>query len=233
MTGGKRDAPERSAGSPPEQAPSIGAYLSAQRRLRGISIEDLSHQTRIPLRSLERLEAGSFDADVDGFVRGFVRTVAAALGLDADEALNRTLREPEDAGGGRPPSTLSFRRVAFAVAGVAGLAALAIAVPWIASSLPSKAGSEGSGTPIVVRRDPVRALADAQGLAALAPAPALSLAESQTRPPARNPAGRETARTANDASVGRDAKGAQVDVHPEVRDAEPGAATGPPAAHAP
>ena len=99
-----RDAPkslpnplEAAAESSDAAAQSIGAYLSAQRRLRGISIEELAHQTRIPLRSLERLESGSFDADVDGFVRGFVRTVAAALGLDADEALNRALQEP---GGG-------------------------------------------------------------------------------------------------------------------------------------
>jgi hypothetical protein len=136
---------------------SIGTYLAAQRRLRGISIEELSQQTRIPLRSLERLEAGSFDTDVDGFVRGFVRTVAEALGLDPDEALNRTLPEPGSPAGRGVAPQLSVRRV----------------------SSKGDASRPDSGAQIVVRRDPVRALAEAQGIAALPPAPALALAASQ------------------------------------------------------
>ena len=43
-------------------------------------------------------EAGAFDGDPDGFVRGFVRTVADGLGLDADATLLRMLREPATAG---------------------------------------------------------------------------------------------------------------------------------------
>ncbi|MCH8971918.1 MAG: hypothetical protein IH918_07545 [Acidobacteria bacterium] len=35
---------------------SIGAYLRGQRRLRGIGIEELAELTRIPTRSLERLD---------------------------------------------------------------------------------------------------------------------------------------------------------------------------------
>ena len=73
---------------------SIGAYLAQQRRIRGISAEQLAETTRIPLRSIERLEAGVFDGKLDGFARGFVRTVAEALGLDLHETLIRTLREP-------------------------------------------------------------------------------------------------------------------------------------------
>ena len=159
---------------------SIGAYLAAQRRLRGISVEELASQTRIPLRSLQRLEAGSFDANVDGFVRGFVRTVAIALGLDAEEALNRTLREPgAGVSSGRAPR-LSMRRVLLATTVVTLLGAVALAVQMVAISLKGEIASGNAG-PIVVRRDPVRALAEAQGVAALSPAPALSLTGAPKR----------------------------------------------------
>ncbi|HPG28255.1 MAG TPA: helix-turn-helix domain-containing protein, partial [Myxococcota bacterium] len=86
-TGGRSAAGEASALDPAqtfEDRP-IGEYLRRQRLLRGMSTEELAALTRIPLRSLERLESGHFDGETDGFVRGFVRTVATALGLDADD----------------------------------------------------------------------------------------------------------------------------------------------------
>ncbi len=172
------DASSGAPSSPPE---SIGNYLSSQRRLRGISIEELSQQTRIPLRSLERLEAGSFDADVDGFVRGFVRTVAEALGLDADETLNRTLREP-GAASRRVSPRLSLARVVASVLGLGVLVGVGFAIQLIAVSLSDAGTASSSRSLIVVRRDPVRALAEAQGVAALAPGPAVSLARREPRP---------------------------------------------------
>lgn len=92
----------RSPSSAPGGAdvPSIGAYLARQRQLRGISLEELEAETRIPRRSLARLEAGAFDGHSDAFARGFVRAVAGALGLDTEEALLRLLdasRPAEDA----------------------------------------------------------------------------------------------------------------------------------------
>ena len=61
------------------QSQAIGSYLKHQRQLRQISVEELARLIRVPVRSLERLEAGSFDGQVDGFVKGFVRTVADSL----------------------------------------------------------------------------------------------------------------------------------------------------------
>lgn len=169
---------------------SIGAYLATQRRLRGISVQQLAAQTRIPLRSLERLESGCFDTDVDGFVRGFVRTVADALGLDPDETLNRALEEPGQASGPRSVPRLSLRRVLAVLAGLVLIVAAGFLVLQLLALL---AGAMAPEAPPAtsVRRDPIRALAEAQGIAGLAPAPALALVASQSerREPTREAVG--------------------------------------------
>lgn len=72
-----------------QSAFSIGAHLAAQRRLRGVTLAELEAVTRIPQRSLARLESGAFDRQQDAFVRGFVRTVAIAIGLDPADVLVR------------------------------------------------------------------------------------------------------------------------------------------------
>jgi len=88
------DAPEAKRAEERASGHSVGQYLANQRRLRRISLEELSERTRIPRRNLERLESGAFDTTADGFTRGFVRTVAEALGLDANEAVMRLVDEP-------------------------------------------------------------------------------------------------------------------------------------------
>jgi hypothetical protein len=100
--------------------------LARERRLRGLSLEDVAAATRIPRRSLERLEAGAFDRNPDGFTRGFVRAVADAIGLDPSEALARLLGEavPER---GRPGSPPGWLWIACALA--VGLAAAAASLP--------------------------------------------------------------------------------------------------------
>jgi cytoskeleton protein RodZ len=106
--------------------PGIGEYLAQQRKLRGISVDELCEATKIPRRNLERLEAGAFDAQPDGFARGFVRTVAAALGLDPDEAVMRLMQEPEaDAA----PAAHAMSRLAAWAASLVGVAG-AVALAW-------------------------------------------------------------------------------------------------------
>ena len=69
---------------------SIGTYLRRERELRGLSLEEVADTTRIPLRSLEQLEAGDYaELPGDTFVRGFLRAYARAVGLSSDEALAR------------------------------------------------------------------------------------------------------------------------------------------------
>ncbi len=137
---------------------SVGVYLAQQRRLRGISIDELSGLTRIPRRSLERLEAGAFDRTTDGFARGFVRSVAEALGLDPDEAVMRLLPEPL---GGNTTRLVGWRSHPGLILG--SLAALVlVAAAWGLWNLrgdPEPAAAPVVEPPPLYRRDAVRELA--------------------------------------------------------------------------
>jgi len=149
-------------GGAPGREVSIGAYLARERRLRGISVGELAELTKIPVRSIERMEAGAFDGNPDGFVRGFVRAIASALGLDPEEAVMRMLGEPADSGEAARGSALRFDARLLAVAGVlVATAALVLAIWGWASRAPS-APQEGESPKIVFRRDAVRALAEEQ-----------------------------------------------------------------------
>ncbi len=145
-----------------EREISIGAYLARQRRLRGISVAELADLTKIPTRSIERLESGAFDRDPDGFVRGFVRAVAVALGLDPEETIMRMLGEPiELVGAPKGPILLLDPRLLVVVALLAAILGFGLAIWGLASRVSSP--SAGEDTPkIVYRRDAVRALADEQ-----------------------------------------------------------------------
>ena len=136
----------------------IGRYLAGQRKLRGISLDELAALTRIPVRSLARLESGAFDASSDGFVRVFVRTVAKALGLDPDEAVMRLMREPQD--GGIPATSGPFaqRALLARLAIVAGVALLGLALWTLVSALLAPVPEPETPT-IILRRDAVRVLA--------------------------------------------------------------------------
>ena len=140
----------------------IGEYLRRQRVLRGMSAEELAQRTRIPLRSLERLESGQFDGETDGFARGFVRTVAQALGLDADDAITRMLHEPSahtwelhNAGRSLKQGVAGLVFVVLLVLVFLGLRAVWQVVLGDASRPASRE--------VVVWRDPVHTLAEATG----------------------------------------------------------------------
>lgn len=69
---------------------SVGTVLHRERELRHISLEEVSQSTRIPLRTLQHIEADEFD-ELPGevFVRGFVKAYARTLGLDPDPLIAR------------------------------------------------------------------------------------------------------------------------------------------------
>ncbi|KYF59535.1 hypothetical protein BE08_13190 [Sorangium cellulosum] len=69
---------------------SIGRYLRRTREARAMSVEEVARATRIPVISIERIEADHFD-DLPGevFVRGFLKAYARAVSLPMEEVLAR------------------------------------------------------------------------------------------------------------------------------------------------
>jgi len=157
-------------GSPARSEP-VGRWLARERRLRGLSLEEVSATTRIPRRSLERLEAGAFDGSPDGFTRGFVRAVADAIGLDPSEALARLLGEAV-------PERRARRHLA--PGGVVAVVGVALALGVLTCSLfafwpertPAPAIAEAPAPPELRRRDFVRELASERVSGHPAPVPA-------------------------------------------------------------
>ena len=157
---GERGASGTEGGGASEGS-SIGRYLARQRELRGISIEELCARTKIPRRNIERLESGALDGQPDGFVRGFVRTIAQALGLDADEAVMRLMREPEAEEGQPVGGDHRARRyrIGAAAAGLLILALLGGAVlRWLGRSEPQESPA-ATDPGVTYRVDVVRDLA--------------------------------------------------------------------------
>jgi hypothetical protein len=126
--------------------------------LRHITLDELEATTRIPRRSLERLEAGAFDHDRDAFARSFVRTVATALGLDANEAVTRMLAEAAPDAGMQGAGRLRTGRVLVLCAALVALVA-GIALWRAGVSLPRFSLGPPRERAIVYRRDAVHELA--------------------------------------------------------------------------
>jgi curved DNA-binding protein CbpA len=84
-------APPREPSTPAEilaaRGPS-GATLRAVRERAGLSLEDVGEQTRIAVRFLSAIEEETFDRLPSAtFVRGYVREIAAILGLDEEDVV--------------------------------------------------------------------------------------------------------------------------------------------------
>ena len=101
----KRDAePEATEEEVVETAvPTVGEQLRAAREEKGLSLEDVAAQTRIPQRHLVSIESGDWDSlPAPTYTIGFAKNYAAAVGLDRAEIGNQ-LRE--EMGGQRFAST--------------------------------------------------------------------------------------------------------------------------------
>jgi len=91
---------------------SLGTYLRSERARRGMDIAEVAERTKVPIASLELIEADRFD-ELPGevFVRGFVRAYARHLDLDAELALERLDRPaPSPTVPVLPSSKLNLRR---------------------------------------------------------------------------------------------------------------------------
>jgi len=69
---------------------SVGQHLRALREAKRMSLAEVSRTTRVPVPSIERIEADRFD-ELPGevFVRGFLRAYARALEVPVDDVLAR------------------------------------------------------------------------------------------------------------------------------------------------
>ena len=69
---------------------SVGQHLRALREAKRMSLAEVSRATRVPVASIERIEADRFD-ELPGevFVRGFLRAYARALEVPVDDVLAR------------------------------------------------------------------------------------------------------------------------------------------------
>jgi len=79
---------------------SLGTYLRYERELRQISLEEIAQTTRIPLRTLQHIEDDAFDQlPGEVFTRGFLKSYAGSVGLDATDVLERLANrnDPSDA----------------------------------------------------------------------------------------------------------------------------------------
>ncbi len=81
---------------------SVGERLRAAREEKGITLEDIAAQTRIPRRHLESLENSDCEnLPAPTYTIGFARSYATSVGLDRTE-ISDPLRS--EMGGSRPPA---------------------------------------------------------------------------------------------------------------------------------
>lgn len=68
------------------EAPTVGERLRAAREEKGLRLEDIAAQTRIPQRHLEAIERGDWDSlPAPTYTTGFAKSYASAVGLDRTE----------------------------------------------------------------------------------------------------------------------------------------------------
>lgn len=69
---------------------SVGKFLREKREERRMSVAEVARATRVPVSSVERIEADQFDElPAEVFVRGFLKSYANAVGVPAEEVLAR------------------------------------------------------------------------------------------------------------------------------------------------
>jgi cytoskeletal protein RodZ len=101
-----RDAPEPAAAPRPEAIRAFGRYLLRERDLRGLSPEDVARVTRLAPAVIDAIEAGDPERmPPRGYLVGYLRSYAGAVGLDADDVVLRYqeaagVEEPDPAPGG-------------------------------------------------------------------------------------------------------------------------------------
>ncbi len=88
--------------------PTVGERLRAAREERGLNLEDIAAQTRIPQRHLESIETADWDRlPAPTYTTGFAKSYASAVGLDRTEVGEQLRAEL----GGRRPAAAATSEV--------------------------------------------------------------------------------------------------------------------------
>lgn len=115
----------------------FGRYLSQQRELRGLSREEVSRATRIPLALIVALEDGQVDRlPARVFVLNYIRAFARAIGLEPEEAVLRFEELDGTVKTALPPAALERarrQRAWLILAGVVAVLAAAAVVFWLSA----------------------------------------------------------------------------------------------------
>lgn len=118
--------------------PTVGERLRAAREEKGLSLEDIAAQTRIPQRHLESIEASEWDKlPAPTYTTGFAKSYASAVGLDRTE-IGEQLKV--ELGGQRPVASIEVFEAAdpartmpkwLVFAGIAAVILLVVVMSWL------------------------------------------------------------------------------------------------------
>ena len=127
---------------------SLGQELRRERELRGISLKEISHQTKIGLSLLNALEEDRLEL-LPGkfFIKGIIRAYAKSIGLDEDYAVNKYLEmqlhqetsvSQEGQKGELPSPSSKIAKTLFISGGVVVVLAVIVIGAWLITSSSSK-----------------------------------------------------------------------------------------------
>lgn len=144
-----------------DTAKDFGRYLQSCRKARGISLGVVSHQTKITVENLQRIENEHLDQlPSPVFVKGFIKSFAHAVEADPDEAILR-LQNRIDASvcvtavcDQKPAGSFAWRHLTVAVMLFVGLiGATLYLAKWMHQPLsaPPQVDAAPSATPIAVK----------------------------------------------------------------------------------
>jgi len=169
----------------------FGEWLRRAREARGLTLDDLTRETKIPLRNLEALEHGNLGVMPTFYQRAEVRASAKVVGVDEGLAVDRldsaiapvVTREPAVS---RPPLKLSLSAVSVALLlGVVALTA-AKAGPAVLGWMAAPKGNQASLSPATTGRLEPVALPSQPSSVEVAPAVAAAPAMTDVKPSAES-----------------------------------------------
>jgi cytoskeleton protein RodZ len=189
---------------------SLGEYLRSERLTRGITLEEISRETRISSRMLQAIEDGNTESLPAGvLVKGFLRAYAQKLGLDPETVILRyqDLYEEE---GARKEALAKFHerfrpvptRRRFLIPGAAAALVICLLLAWLLSPRDRhETAPPAAEAPAIVPQEAPPAPPSVEP--APSPAPLPTPLSVEPAPPAAPPPMRETAFPSEPSAAGR------------------------------